>query len=146
MIGSILTSVISVVPNLIGYFKDSPAIKAQKEQNKIDLLMAEADLKKAKMQAEATATAEYDLEAIKSKSKTFMDEILAIVHTSPMWLPGIEPLLSGEFTAAGAAIMENMINAPYEWWLIYAGIIASTFGLRWLFSKQRVDTMIEGKK
>lgn len=141
--GSLLSGVLGIIPSIIGYFFDSPEIKAQKEQNKIELLKVEAEIKREVLATEAQATADYDTQAMRNMQSTWKDEYLIILHTLPIW----GYVVPSETLHQGLdKVWDQLSLAPEWWWIVYVGMVASTFGLRWLFNKQRVDAVINGKK
>lgn len=128
--------------SILGFFFDSPEVKAEKEKGRVELAKLELELKKEKKMAEARAEADYDTQAMKNMRSTFKDEYLIGLHTFPIWGYGIP---STTLHAGLDRIWYQFDNADYWWWLCYMGIIASTFGLRWLFSG-RVDKLMDGRK
>lgn len=131
-----------LVPNIIGYFFDSPEVKQQKETNKTELLKAELEMKKAQMAAAAKAESDYDTQAVKNMQTSWKDEYIILLHTLPIYgyIIPYKPLHDGL-----DRIWHQLSVAPYEWWVIYIGIVASTFGLRWLFNKEKVNKMLKDK-
>ena len=77
----------------------------------------------------------YDVNAQQNMKTSWKDEYLILVHTFLIWGYGIP---SPELHTALDNVWAKMENAPSEWWLIYAGMVISTFGLR--FMSQRILT------
>lgn len=141
-IGDIVSGIIGIVPKTIGYFFDSPELKEAKEKGKIKLLEAELEAKTKMMVMEAKATSDYDNKAQDNMKESWKDEYLILLHTMPIW----GYVIPNETLHEGLdKVWFNLNNAPYEWWVIYIGIVASTFGLRWLFNKNRVEKMLNEK-
>lgn len=136
-------AIIGLFDKALGYFVDTPEVKAKKVQMKNELALAKLEKEKAQYLSNLNATSDYDNQAMKNKQKSWMDEIIAFIHLAPIWLPAIDALKDWNFTLAGESIMLNLLEAPAEWWMIYFGIVSSTFGLRWLFGKQEVNKMIK---
>lgn len=132
----------SLVSSSLGFFFDSPEVKAQKAANKVEIEKKKLELELQKMTAQAKAESDYDNKAQDNMKTSWKDEYLIILHTLPIW-GYIVP--SEEFHKGLDRIWSHLENAPYEWWLIYMGIVASTFGLRWLFTKRRLDKILERK-
>lgn len=132
----------SIFDKVLGYFVDSPEVKAAKESTKVKLAELEFDVQKSKFLAEANAEADYDSQAMRNMQTSWKDEYLILLHTFPIWGYGIP---SESLHAGLDRIWTQFNSANYFWWITYIGIIASTFGLRWLFNK-RIDRMIGDKK
>ncbi len=111
-------------------------------RNRIALEQAETNAKIRKAENLATVEADYDTQAVKNMQSSFKDEYLILLHTYPVWGYAIP----SETVHKGLdRLWDKLGTAGYEWWIVYIGIVASTFGLRWLFNK-RVDKVLEGKK
>jgi hypothetical protein len=97
----------------------------------------ELDIKKMEAQAELDianqkATTDYDIEALKQSSSSWKDEYLTILLSLP---------LIGSFIPV---VQDYVVNgwgyislAPHWYQASFIGVIAATFGLRWLFSKYK---------
>lgn len=134
-----ISAIIKIASSLMGMFFDSNEVKAVKEAGKLDIAKLELELKKSHMESEAKAEADYDSQAMKNMQTSWKDEYLILLHTMPIWAYGIpsETLHEGL-----DRIWFQFNNADYWWWICYVGMIASTFGLRWLFSK-KIDKILE---
>ena len=133
-----ITAIAAVANSVLGIFFDTPAVKAKKEEVKIRKLEAKAnaDMTTLKQQGD------YDTTAQANMATSWKDEYLILLHTFPIWGYG----LGIERVDKGLdKIWAKLETAPHEWWLIYIGIVASTFGLRWLFTKKRVDAILAPK-
>jgi len=101
-----------------------------KEEGKIRL--EEAKVRGAELRAERAASAEanYDLEAMRQMQYSWKDEYLLIILSLP-FLASFIPVVQ-DYVITGWGYISQ---APdwYQW--SFLGVIAATFGLRWLFSK-----------
>lgn len=109
---------------------------------KVALETATNNAKIARLSQEQVAITDYDTQAVKNMQTSWKDEYLLLLHTLPIYGYAIPyaPLHAGL-----DRVWEELGRAPYEWWIVYIGIVASTFGLRWLFNK-RVDKILDSKK
>lgn len=96
-------------------------VKKQKQQQQADLATQQQK-----------GSDDYDLEAQRQKQFSWSDEYLLIIHTSLIWGYLIP---SETLTARLDMLWTKLGEAPTEWWLMYAGMIISTFGLRFLGDK-----------
>lgn len=133
--------ILKIVNSSLGFFFDSPELKVEKEKSRLEIEKLKLEIKKNSMQAAAIAESDYDQQAMKNMQTSWKDEYLIILHTFPIWGYGIP---SETLHIGLDRIWLQFNSADYFWWITYIGIIASTFGLRWLFSS-KVDKMI-GKK
>lgn len=151
MLSQILQGLVSPVTSLIDGWQTRKNIDAEtkakiatsKVENQIRLDTAKIDAAIAKELREDSAVASYDQQAMKNMQSSWKDEYLILLHTLPIWGYAVpsETLHKGL-----DGIWVKLGTAPDFWWVIYIGMVASTFGLRWLFSKQRVDQMISSPK
>ena len=75
---------------------------------------------------------DYDLEALRQKQHSWSDEYLMLIHTFPWW-GYIIP--SDGLTTRLDILWSKMSILPEWWWFCYAGMIISTFGLRFMHKK-----------
>jgi len=111
-------------------------------EHKVALEEATNKAKIARLENEASVVADYDTQAVKNMQSSWKDEYLILLHTLPVYGYVIP---STKLHEGLDRLWEKLGSAGYEWWIVYIGIVASTFGLRWLFNK-RVDKILEGKK
>lgn len=95
----------------------------------------ETKVQKQKQQAEFEQRAlqgeiDYDLYAMKQKQFTLLDDFIGITFTSPFVVAWFAPERAN-------AWVKFVSEVPPFYWLVFAGIVASTFGLRWWFKKQQ---------
>lgn len=119
------------------------AIAQNKAENKMRLDTARVDAKITKELNLANTIADYDQQAQKNMATSFKDEYLILLHTLPIW-GYIIP--NQTFRDGLDMIWLKLAEAPDYWWIIYIGMVASTFGLRWLFDKKKVDAMLNSAK
>lgn len=130
MIGEFFRSLISPVTETIKGYNDG----------KIKIKEAQIMAKVAKYEAEArrwekTADIEgdWDTEALRQSQYSWKDEWLTIIITFPfvfLFFP-----FSQEYVMKG---FEYMDKAPLWYQTIFMGIVAASFGLRWLFRKKNL--------
>lgn len=97
---------------------------------------------KQKLEAEITkqqitGSDDYDLQAQRNMKTSWKDEYLILVHTFLIWGYGIP---SESLHKALDNVWLKLAGAPDWWWYIYAGMVISTFGLRWMSNKMLGDT------
>lgn len=128
MIGSLITGVFGGVVDI---FKGSQELKKVKEEGRISIERAKTEGQIAKMQAQHKAETDYDVEALRQQQYSWKDEWLTLVFTLPFicsFIPGIQ-----EYVAQGW----TYIPSVEQWYpILLVGIVASTFGLRWLLNKR----------
>lgn len=108
--------------------------------NKIKLETAKVDAKIAKEMRLAETIASYDQQAQKNMATSLKDEYLILLHTLPIW----GYIVPSETLRGGLdMIWLKLGEAPTYWWVVYIGMIASTFGLRWLFDKNKVNSLVD---
>lgn len=87
----------------------------------------------------------WDLEAQKQAQYSWKDEFIMVVWFTPF----IMLFIPGKSQEAAKIGFRNLAEVPYGYWLVIFGVVASSFGLRWLFTK-KVDKAIasikEGQK
>lgn len=94
------------------------------------------DLKKAKYTAEAKryemqaqAEADWDQEALRQAQYSWKDELITLIIFAP--------LVVAWFDSAKAMAWVDFVSSMPVWYqIIMAGIVAASFGLRWLFKNK----------
>lgn len=119
------------------------AIAQNTAENKMRLETAKVDAKIAKEMNLANTISDYDQQAQKNMASSLKDEYLILLHTLPIW-GYVVP--NQTFRDGLDLIWLKLAEAPDYWWIIYVGMVASTFGLRWLFDKKRVDVLLKSTK
>ncbi|NTV01944.1 MAG: hypothetical protein HGB04_04050 [Chlorobiaceae bacterium] len=92
-------------------------LKAMDNQHEVDI----ADMK---------ATTDYDLAALNASSTSWKDEYLTILLSAPVigsFVPGVQ-----DYVVHGWVYLAK---APIWFQTSFIGVIAATFGLRWLFNR-----------
>jgi hypothetical protein len=97
-------------------------LKSMDEQHEVDM----SDMK---------ATTDYDLAALNASSTSWKDEYLTILLSAPVigsFVPGVQ-----DYVVRGWGYLEK---APGWFQLSFIGVIAATFGLRWLFNRNTTSS------
>lgn len=110
------TALITGISGLVSSWFET---KIQKQQQK-------AEFEQRALQGEI----DYDLYAMKQKQFTLLDDFIGITFTSPFVVAWFAPERANEW-------VKFVSEVPPFYWLVFAGIVASTFGLRWWFKKQQ---------
>ncbi len=118
-----------------GYFR----IKEAKIKAKVAKFEAKAQRSLKELEAETN----WDLYALKQMGESWKDEFIMVLWFLPLvmlFVPGLQVYAIAGFNA--------LHSVPYGYWLVVFGIVASTFGLRWLFSRriERAIHTIKGNK
>ena len=134
VIGAILSAVGAPIAE---YLKGVAARKRVKAEGKVRIELARVE-QQVLIQKQAGS---YDVEAQRQMQFSWKDEYLVIVFTFPLILSFLAPFVD-MFLPEGMTVSdkigiawESVALAPdwYQWSVM--GIIAATFGLRWLWSK-----------
>jgi len=137
MIGEFFKSLISPVTETIkGYNQGRTKIK----EAKIHAEVAKYEAKAKRWEKTADMESNWDLEAQKQSQYSWKDEFIMLVWFTPfimLFIPQLQPYAEKGF--------EALSKVPYGYWLVIFGIVASSFGLRWLFAN-RVDKAIKSIK
>ena len=126
---SIFTALISPVVSLFGERGKAKheEIKGEQAQTKL-----ETEVEHQETIAATQGRDSYDLEALKQKEKTWLDEYYALIWSFPV-LASFIPWLQ-QYVSAGWLMLATVPN----WYItVLIGILASTFGMRWLFDKKK---------
>jgi len=120
----------SAIEGVTGIFTKNTELKQVKAEGKLRIEKAKIDGEVARLQTALTQAGDYDVEAQRQMQHSWKDEILMIIFMAP-FVAGFIP--NEEVQGAIALGWETLGTAPgwYEWVVI--GIVASTYGLRWLF-------------
>ncbi len=151
MISEFFSALISPITTIITNWQTEKLATAQTQadmaearlKNKLLLEEAETLATIERLKVAASTEASYDQQAMLNMSSTWKDEFLILLHTLPMWGYVIP---SPELHASLDLLWLKLETANMWWWLIYIGIISSTFGTRWLFNNDRINSMLENKK
>lgn len=75
---------------------------------------------------------DYDLYAMQQKQHTILDDIIGIVFVSPFVVAWFDEQKAMAWVGFVSAI-------PLYYWIVFSGIVASTFGLRWWFKNKEIN-------
>lgn len=125
IIGDIVVGVADIVKGLITNKKEKQAAQH------------EVDIEKIRNQgaldiANQKATTDYDIEALKQSERSWKDEYLTILLSLPFigsFLPVVQ-----DYVVTGWGYLSQ---APNWYQASFIGVIAATFGLRWLFARKQ---------
>ena len=107
------------------------AIAAKELECKLKAMDAQHELDVANQKA----TTDYDLAALQGQATSWKDEYLTILMSLPVigsFLPSVQ-----DYVVRG---WDYLGKAPIWFQTSFIGVIAATFGLRWLFSRSDVST------
>jgi len=120
---------------IAGLFSTGADVHKTHVENKRKIVEAKQELKLAKITSETArvnkvieATTNWDMEAMRQSQFSWKDEALMIILFLPFiaaFIPLLQPYIKGGF-----AIIKDL---PLWYQLSLVGIIAASFGLRWLF-------------
>lgn len=111
-------------------------IKEAKIEAEIAKWKAKANYEEKQLDAETN----WDLYALKQMKDSWKDEFIMVLWFIPLimlFIPGMQVYAIAGFNA--------LHTVPYGYWLVVFGIVASTFGLRWLFTR-RIEKAIKTVK
>jgi len=125
--------ILDIVKGLFDIGKGIIDNKKVKQEKKLEI-----DLKKMEAQASLDianqkATTDYDIEALRQSQNSWKDEYLTILLSLPI-IGSFFPVVQ-DYVATGWTYVSQ---APLWYQASFIGVIAASFGLRWLFSKYNV--------
>lgn len=94
----------------------------------------------ARQLKELDAQTDYDTTAQRNMKDSLKDEYLILLHTFPIWGYAIP---SEQLRSSLDIVWSKLNEAPDWWWIIYVGMVVSTFGLRFMWNQMKT---IRGKK
>lgn len=112
-------------------------VEIVKAKQKLTLAKINAETKRFELQLEATTN--WDIEAMRQSQFSWKDEYLLVILTLPFigaFIPKVQ-----EYVATGFDYIADM---PIWYQTAFVGIIAASFGLRWLF-QGKVQKMVGDK-
>ena len=107
-----------------------------------------AEIKKIEGESQRDLT--YDLQALENQKTSWKDEFLTLVFTFPFMISFLSPFIDALFNTKISPEVANAWHtvglAPdwYQWIMI--GIVASVYGLRWLFRQSNPLKKLTGTK
>lgn len=138
---SAVTAPIQAVVNpLSEVYKARQERKAQIEDAKVQLKIAKLTAEAARWQQSAEITANWDMEAMRQSRYSWKDEWLTIILTLP-FVGAFFPVAQ-DYVLRG---FQYLSQVPYWYMLCFIGIVAASFGLRWLFSKKPAADLVKAQ-
>lgn len=123
----------NIVTSVSNFFSGDVELKKIKDEARIKIEEAKTTLKIEQIKAQSKqleAVTDWDSIVLHNMRTSYKDEILMFIFIFPFlgaFIPFFqEPILRG---------FEIISKLPYWYMLILIGIVSSTFGLRWLFSR-----------
>ena len=95
----------------------------------VDLKKAKYKSEEARFMAQAQAEADWDQEALRQAQYSWKDELITIIIFAPLIVAWFDAEKAG-------AWVEFVGKMPLWYQLIMTGIVAASFGLRWLFKNK----------
>ena len=117
-------------------YKSRQERKAKVEAAKIDRDVAKIEAEARTFREGTAQTHEYDMQAMKNMNLTWKDDFILVIWFTPiimLFIPGLQGYALTGF--------KNMAQVPWGYWLVIFGIVASTFGLKWLFQNKVVKAI-----
>lgn len=105
--------------------------RIQIKQAKINVQLARYKAEEARWQSAHESETNWDLEALRASKTSWKDEYLTIVLTAPFigsFIPDVQ-----DKVAKGWGYVAN---APEWYQMALIGIVAASFGLRWMFNRK----------
>jgi hypothetical protein len=126
---NIFSSIVSPVTDLFSKRGEAKHEEIAADQAQVQL---ETKVEAEAAQQDAAGREAYDLQALKQKDKTFLDEYYGYMWALPImasFVPFLQP-----FVASGWLMLATV---PSWYQAVLVGILCSTFGLRFLFDKRK---------
>lgn len=130
---------------ITGLFSTGAEVHKTHVENKRKIVEAKQELALAKIHAETNrvnkvieATTNWDMEAMRQSQFSWKDEALMVILFAPFvgsFIPGLQVYIKQGF--------DTIADLPLWYQLSLVGIIAASFGLRWLF-QGKMDKMVRG--
>lgn len=102
----------------------------QINQKKLDVKLAKLQAEETRWMAQAHTEAEWDLEALRQSQYSWKDEWLLLILTLPFigsFIPNVQDHIQRGWL---------YVKTAPEWYQIaFLGVVAASFGLRWLIGK-----------
>jgi len=126
--------VVKPIADTVGSYN---AGKARITEAKIGAEVAKYEAQAARWKREDNAESSWDNEALKQSQYSWKDEFIMLIWLAPfimLFIPPLQPYAVKGFN--------SLATVPYGYWLVIFGIVAQSFGLRWLF-KGKMDKAIK---
>lgn len=104
------------------------------KEAKIQVQLAKYKAQEARWQSALKAETDWDMEALKQSRFTWKDEYLLFILTLP-FIGSFIPEIQDDVVKG----WDYVAKAPVWYQTAFIGVIAATFGLRWLFQKRIPD-------
>ena len=114
--------------------------KTRIKEAKIDAEVAKYKAQEQRWLRESDAESSWDNKALEQSQYSWKDEFIMLIWLAPfimLFIPWLQPYAVKGFV--------SLSEVPYGYWLVIFGIVAQSFGLRWLF-KGKVDKAIKSIK
>jgi hypothetical protein len=121
----------TVAGGVLDTIKGNQAAKQAKADKQLDIDLKTMEHKATMETADQAATMNYDLAAMNAQVSSWKDEYLTILLSAPVigsFVPGVQ-----DYVVRGWGYLDK---APLWFQTSFIGVIAATFGLRWLFSRK----------
>ena len=122
-----IAQLIGPIANLAGSWFDA---KSQAQAASAKLKLTEAEAKAKIMLSKETSVADWERIMAQGSQSSWKDEWFVLLFSVPLvlaFVPSMQP-----YVLAGFATLEQ---TPDWYMLLVSGIVAATFGLRWLLNK-----------
>lgn len=144
VIAAIATGVTGIAKGVTDLFHKDKEIKAAEVAGRISVITAEAEAKVIRSKADAERAlrqvdneSSWDMEALRQMAHSWKDEFLMLVLLAPIIMTFGAGVLDGindkaSFSETMMLAWENMGLIPAWYQITLLGIVAASFGLRWL--------------
>ncbi|NTV26673.1 MAG: hypothetical protein HGB01_10770 [Chlorobiaceae bacterium] len=122
--------ILDIISGGFGLVKGLIDNKKAKQEKQLEIDLKKMENQAALDMADQKATTDYDLASLDASKTSWKDEYLTILLSMPVigsFLPGIQ-----DYVVNGWGYLAK---APQWFQISFIGVIAATFGLRWLFSR-----------
>lgn len=133
---SILSFIVGLFKPVAGMYEARQKRKAEKVEAKHNLSMAKLNAEARRYELQQAATTNWDIEAMRQSQFSWKDEYLLVILTLP-FIGAFIPVVQ-DYVAQGFLYIDDM---PIWYQTAFIGIIAASFGLRWLF-QGKVNKMV----
>ena len=123
--------VLDLITGGVGIVKGLIDNKKAKQEKQLEIDLKRMDRQAELDMANQTATTEYDIEALKQTQTSWRDEYLTVLLSAPV-IGSFIPVVQ-EYVVRG---WDYLAKAPAWFQVSWIGVIAATFGLRWLYTRK----------
>ena len=121
----------AIISGITGAFTSWNDGRKKIKEAKIKADIAKWQAKEARYLYEAKVEGDWDKEALKQSQYSWKDEFITVLWFIPLIMLFVP--YTQEYAIKGFKALEEV---PYGYWLVVFGIVAASFGLRWLFSNK----------